>query len=412
MNVFFTSLLYILTFLAMYVEVFFLVTFFERRKEIVTKLDDRPDRVYPNVTIIVPCWNEEKTVTGTVNSLLSLDYPKDYLHLILVDDGSTDSTWAVLKTFENIPNVHIVHKDNGGKHTAMNYGISVAKTDFIGCLDADSYVSADALKKMIPYFDDPKVMSVSPSIIVDNPKTPIEWAQKAEYQLSVYIKKMLGLMGGIHVTPGPFSIYRTKVFRDLGDYKYAHKTEDMEIAYRMQENGYRIEQCHDALVYTKPPKTAYALYKQRLRWIYGFLNNTIDYRRLIMRSEYGTFALFTIPAGIVSIFSAVYLFGFMIYSAFNFVFDKILKLQAVGSLWVGKPTFDWFFFDTHAFVFITIILYGFVITSLFLGSKMANGKLKLSLGMFYYIVIYSFLAPLWLMKALWKTITRREVAWR
>ncbi len=412
MNAVATVFLYILTFLAMYVEVFFLVTFFEKRKEIVSHADDNPNRIYPNVTIIVPCWNEEKTVSGTVDSLLSLDYPKNALHIILVDDGSTDSTWAVLKTFENIPNISVYHKDNGGKHTAMNYGISVTKTEFIGCLDADSHVSSTALKRMIPYFDNPKVMSVSPSIIVDNPKTIIEWAQKAEYQLSVYIKKMLGLVGGIHVTPGPFSIYRMKVFRDLGDYKYAHKTEDMEIAYRMQVNGYKIEQCHDALVYTKAPRTAYALYKQRLRWIYGFINNTIDYRRVIMRSEYGTFALFTIPAGIVSIFSAMYLFSFMVYSLFSFVYDKFLRIEAVGKLWVGKPTFDLFFIDTHAFVFITIILYGLVLTSLFLGSKLANGKMKFTVGMIYYILIYSVIAPLWLLKALWKTVTRKEVAWR
>ena len=413
MNTATTVFLYILTFLAMYVEVFFLVTFFEKRKEIVTKLDDNnPNRVYPDVTIIVPCWNEEKTVGGTVNSLLALDYPKNALHIILIDDGSTDSTWAVLQQFQNTPNISVYHKDNGGKHTAMNYGISVTKTEFIGCLDADSFVSSSALKRMIPYFDDPKVMSVSPSIIVDNPKSVIEWAQKAEYQLSVYIKKMLGLVGGIHVTPGPFSIYRMKVFRDLGDYKYAHKTEDMEIAYRMQVNGYRIEQCHDAVVYTKAPKTAYALYKQRLRWIYGFINNTIDYRRVIMRSEYGTFSLFTIPAGIVSIFSAMYLFGFMVYSLFNFVVDKIFRIEAVGNLWVSRPTLDLFFVDTHAFVFITIILYGLVVTSLFLGSKMTNGKVKFSMGMVYYIVIYSIIAPLWLIQALLKTVTRREVAWR
>ena len=122
MNAVATVFLYILTFLAMYVEVFFLVTFFEKRKEIVSHADDNPNRIYPNVTIIVPCWNEEKTVSGTVDSLLSLDYPKNALHIILVDDGSTDSTWAVLKTFENIPNISVYHKDNGGKHTAMNYG--------------------------------------------------------------------------------------------------------------------------------------------------------------------------------------------------------------------------------------------------------------------------------------------------
>ncbi len=396
----------------MYVEVFFLVTFFEKHKEIVTRINDNPNRVYPSVTIIVPCWNEEKTAEGTVNSLLALDYPKDKIHIFLIDDGSTDNTFAILSKFENVPNLKIFKKENGGKHTAMNLGIKESETEFIGCLDADSFVSSSALKRMIPYFDNPKVMSVSPSIIVDNPRTVIEWAQKAEYQLSVYVKKMLGTVGGIHVTPGPFSIYRSKVFRDLGDYRYAHKTEDMEIAYRMQEHGYKIEQCHDAIVYTKPPKTAYALYKQRLRWIYGFINNTIDYRRLIMRKDYGTFALFTVPAGIVSIFSAMYLFGIMIYSLVSFIIDKIVRIQAVGMPWSGVPNFDFFFINTNAIVFITIILYGLVLTSLFLGSKMANGKLKFSMGMVYYIVIFSLIAPLWLLVALWKTFTRREVAWR
>ena len=412
MNGLFQYSLYILTFLATYVEVFFLVTFLENRKNVVIRLDDTPDRVYPAVTIVVPCWNEEKTVTGTVNSLLAMDYPQNLLHVILIDDGSTDNTFEILKKFESYPNFIVIHKENGGKHTATNLGIDLAKTEFIGCLDADSFVSPDALKRMMPYFDDEKVMSVSPSIIVHNPKSIIQWAQKAEYQLSVYTKKMLGVMGAIHVTPGPFSIYRMKVFRDLGKYRRAHKTEDMEIAYRMQEHGYRIEQCHDAIVYTNTPRTAYALYKQRLRWIYGFINNTIDYRRLIFRKEYGYFAYFTVPAGIVSIGAALYLFSFMIYSMFKFVWDKVLKFQAVGTILPNKPSLDLFFVDTHVFVFITIILYAFVILSLFLGSRLANGRVKLSMGMLYYLVIFSFLAPLWLIRAVISTIFRREVAWR
>ncbi len=414
MDSIFNAIFYAFTFCAVYVEIFFLFTFLERRGEIVTKLDDRPDRVYPSVTVIVPCWNEENTVQGTVDSLLGLDYPKDKLHIMLVDDGSTDNTWKVLQGFTETPNIQIFQKENGGKHTAMNLGITHATTDFIGCLDADSFVTPSALKRMIPYFDEPDVMAVSPSIIVDDPKRHIEWAQKIEYQLSVYIKKMLGLMNGIHVTPGPFSIYRTAVFRNLGLYKLAHKTEDMEIAYRMHEHGYRIEQCHDAVVNTKTPPTIYKLYKQRLRWIYGFINNTIDYRRLLFRKKYGTFALFTVPAGIVSIFAASYLFIFMIYSWGKILIQKILQIQAVGVQASASPhfSFDWFFVSTHALVFISIILYGFVFLSLLIGSKMATGKFRPSFAMVWYIVIYSIIAPVWIISAIWNTVARRETAWR
>jgi cellulose synthase/poly-beta-1,6-N-acetylglucosamine synthase-like glycosyltransferase len=411
----FNAIFYVFTFCAVYVEIFFLFTFIERKDEIVVRLDDRPDRVYPAVTIIVPCWNEENTVKGTVDSLLALDYPKDKLHIMLVDDGSTDNTWSVLQGFTNIPGIQVFQKENGGKHTAMNLGITQATTDFIGCLDADSFVTDSALKRMMPYFDDAEVMAVSPSIIVSDPKRHIEWAQKIEYQLSVYIKKMLGLMNGIHVTPGPFSIYRTAVFKNLGLYRLAHKTEDMEIAYRMHEHGYRIEQCHDAVVNTKTPPTMYKLYRQRLRWIYGFINNTIDYRRLLFRKKYGTFALFTVPAGIVSIFAASYLFIFMLYSWAKIIMHKILQIQAVGvpaATIGGHVTLDWFFVSTHALVFISFILYGFVFLSLLIGSKMATGKFRPSFAMLWYIVIYSIIAPLWIISAIYNTVARRETAWR
>ena len=418
MDLVFNVIFYMFTFLAVYVQVFFLYTYLERRKDIVVRLDDHPDRVYPSVTIIVPCWNEQNTVKGTMESLLALDYPKDKLHIILIDDGSTDGTLAVLKGYEAYENVRVIAKENGGKHTAMNLGIEKTDTEFIGCLDADSFVTPSALKRIIPYFDDPKVMAVSPSIIVDNPKRIMEWAQKIEYQLSVYVKKMLGLMNGIHVTPGPFSIYRLTVFQTLGPYREAHKTEDMEIAFRMHENGYRIEQCHDAVVHTRTPATPFALYKQRRRWIYGFINNTIDYRRVIFKSEYGAFSMFTIPAGIISICSAMFLFIYMVYTFAKFIAHKVVEIQAVGvqlpdvAKSVQQYSFDWFFVSSNSVFFVSILLYGFVILSIFIGSRMATGKFRLSFSMVWYIMIYSIIAPIWILSAVFNTITRRETAWR
>jgi len=409
------ALFYIFMFLAMYVQVFFLVTFLERRKEIVTREDDRADSMYPDVTVIVPCWNEEKTIAGTVQSLLALDYPKEKLHLFIVDDGSTDGTWAEIQKFESVPNITTLKKDNGGKHTAMNLGIAQAETDFISCLDADSFVDPSALKRMIPFFDDPSVMAVAPTIVITNPKNLIEWAQKIEYQLSAYVKKMLGFLGGIHVTPGPFSVYRAKVFKDLGSYRKAHNTEDMEIAYRMQENHYRIEQCHDAIVHTKGMPSAYTLYKQRLRWIYGFINNTIDYRRLIFRKRYGTLGLFTIPAGVVSIFAALFLFVNLLVTLVQFIVKKIVQVSTVG---IRLPDFsdgfkfDWFFVSTHSVLFIAILMYLLIITSILLGTSISEGKMRLSWRVVPYIVIYSLLAPLWVLRAIFNTVARRETAWR
>ena len=289
MESFSTSINYIFAFLSVYIQVFLLYTFLERRKDIVVRKDDEKLVLpsYPTVTIVVPCYNEENTISRTVESLLSLEYPKDKLKIILVDDGSKDGTWELIKTFSINPQIEIYKKENGGKHTAMNLALEKTDSMFVGGLDADSFVHPQALVRIIQMFDDEEIMAVSPSIIVHEPKNIIQKAQKAEYDMSVYNKKMFGFLGAIHVTPGPFSIFRKKVFDDLGPYRKAHNTEDQEIALRMQEAGYRIDHCPDAYVHTVSPHTVAKLYRQRLRWIYGFIKNAFDYRRLIFRKKYG-----------------------------------------------------------------------------------------------------------------------------
>ncbi len=405
---------YVLVFLALYVQIFYLVTFLENKNKIVTRKGKILLKTYPAVTIIVPCWNEQDTIQKTVQSLLNLNYPKDKLNLFLVDDGSTDNTWNVIKTFEKYPNVTTLKKENGGKHSALNLGLENLKTDYIGCLDADSVADTESLVRIMSYFEeDPTVMAVAPSIMVHNSKTVIQRAQKAEYYMAVYVKKMLAFINGIHVTPGPLTIFRRKVFDDLGPYRHAHNTEDMEIAYRMQKNGYRIDQCNDAYVYTNTPPTVKKLYKQRLRWIYGFINNTIDYKEILLKKKYGNFAMFTVPAGVVSIFAASYLFFRVLQTIGDFLYQKLIKFQAVGFEFGTKiPTFDPFFINTQVFFFITIFLYASVILSMVLGQRILKEKWSLSLDMIYFFFIFSVIAPFWLMKAVYNTARSKKPAWR
>lgn len=407
-----TAIFYTAVFLSVYVQVFFLVTFLEKRRHIVIRRDPIALPEYPGVTIIVPCWNEQGTVEKTVNSLLALEYPKDKLHITIVDDGSTDATWDVLQKYAGNPNIHLYKKENGGKHTAMNYALAHTTTPFTGCLDADSAVHPEALKRIMTYFADPEVMAVAPSIMVEKSKNPIQIAQRVEYDMAIYVKKMLAFMGGIHVTPGPFSIFRKKVFDDLGHYRKAHNTEDQEIALRMQSHGYKIEHCPDAYVYTVSPNTVRKLYKQRLRWIYGFLNNLIDYRHLLFRKKYGNVALFTLPSGLISIVTAMFGFGYLLYRFGTYLSGKIEQASVVGWHFSSRP-FEWFYVSTESTIFLSILLYGLVILAIMLGRRMSQDRKKLSLDFLYFIVIYSVVAPFWLAKAVYNTaIAKKMPSWR
>ena len=409
-----SAVFYILTFLSVYVQVFFLITFLENRKKIIIRNEPVKLAKYPKVTIIVPCWDEEKTIYKTVRSLLNLNYPKDKIKIFLIDDGSTDGTWNAILKFSKYPNIRIFHKENGGKYTALNLGLKYVQTNFLGCLDADSVADPESLVRVMSYFEkDPNIMAVAPSIIAFRSKNIIQNAQKAEYDMSVYIKKMLGFLGAIHVTPGPLTIFRKKVFDDLGPYRHAHNTEDMEIAYRMQKNHYRIEQCNDAYVYTSTPLTVKKLYRQRLRWIYGFINNTIDYRKILFRKNYGNFSLFTIPSSIISIFAVGFLFGKMIYSLGSFLFSKIIQFQAIGLYLPNKVDYlDPFFINTQTLFFIVVILYFLIMFSIILGRKMTEGKWGFSFDMIYFLLIFSAFGPFWLLKAVYNTVLSRKPGWR
>ena len=405
---------YVLIFLSVYVQVFFLFTFLENRKKIIIRKGKISLGSYPGVTIVVPSFNEENTVLKTVNSLLETNYPKDKLEIFLVDDGSTDKTWEVIQKFENYPNVKIFRKENGGKYTALNLGLANSQSEFFGGLDADSFADPEAIVRIMSYFEkDPNIMAVAPAVIVHSSEKIIQSAQKAEYHMGLYLKKMLCFLGAINVTPGPLTIFRRKVFDDLGPYRHGHNTEDMEIAYRMQKHHYKKEHCNDAYVHTNTPPSVKRLYKQRLRWIYGFINNTIDYRNIIFKKRYGNFSLFTLPMGVISIFSVSYLFGRIVYNIGDFIYSKVLLFRTVGWNLAGSGFhFDTFFINIRSFALLIILIYLLVIFAMIFGKRMAEGKWGVSLGMLYFFPVFSFIAPFWLMKAVYNTIIKRKPAWR
>jgi cellulose synthase/poly-beta-1,6-N-acetylglucosamine synthase-like glycosyltransferase len=288
------------------------------------------------------------------------------------------------------------------------------QTDFFGGLDADSFADTESLVRIMSYFEkDPEIMAVVPSVTVHNSKNFVQSAQKAEYYMGVYFKKMLGFLGAIDVTPGPLTIFRKKVFDDLGVYCHGHNTEDMEIAYRMQKNHYKIEHCNDAYVYTNTPGTIKKLFRQRLRWIFGFINNTIDYRGVLFRKKYGNFSIFTLPVRIASILAVSYLFWRVVYNLGDFLYTKIVQFKTIGLDFSAKSLNpDTFFINTQSFFFLVILTYLLIIFSMVFGKRMAEGKWVFSPDMLYFFPVFSIIAPFWLLRAVYNTLLKRRPAWR
>jgi cellulose synthase/poly-beta-1,6-N-acetylglucosamine synthase-like glycosyltransferase len=426
-----TLLLYTSIFCGLYFQIFLLVTFFEMQakeqkqkadaQKLVAGTKNQYSESPPTVSIVVPCWNESKTVGNTLISLLNLEYPKNKLSVLVVDDGSKDDTFAVaqkmaaqLNKQEGLERIIVVTQKNGGKYTALNRGIAIAQekgTQFIGCLDADSFVDKHALIRMIPYFDNAKVMAVTPAMRVHEPKNILQYVQRAEYNVGIFTKRVFSMLNSIYVTPGPFSIFRTSIFKEIGIFKEAHNTEDMEIAFRIQSFGYRIANCHNAFVHTKTPETIPKLHKQRTRWTYGFLKNSIDYKHIFFNKKYGHMGRFVLPAAIVGLFLSLAMAADLIYHIGHSVVQTIQKISIVG---VSMPhfTFNWFFVSTQMTTILALVLLSATLTILLFGKKIAEGNMRPSRDMLYFVLFYGFLAPLWLSKAVYNVALSKKTPWR
>lgn len=412
MSYYSSIIIYIALFFGLYYQIFLLVTFFEKNSNKNTKkISETNVEDLPSVSIIVPCFNEERTLEKTIFSLLELNYPRNKLFIKIIDDGSTDGTYLKALEFKKYNNIEVFTQKNGGKFTALNFGIKNSKTEIVGCLDADSTVHKDSLLKMIPYFDQIGVMAVTPAMKVHNAKNILQKIQNAEYNIGILLKSIMGKLDAIHVTPGPFSLFKKEVFEKIGYFKHAHNTEDMEIAFRLQEYRYRIANCPNAFVYTITPNTFKKLYKQRIRWTYGFLKNAHDYRHMIFNKKYGHMGMLTLPFAISFSAIALVVFGNSIY---NFIYYILIHIQKyiITGFNLRWPSFDLFFLNTNSIFLLTFIMFFFSLMIITIAWKLAEGKTKISTDIIYFITLYGFIAPIWLAKASYNVILSRKTSWR
>jgi len=295
MNIWLSVLLWSTYLMSLYFSVFWLLVFLDNSSGFFDRPKKTPKRT-PLVTIIVPAKNEQDTITGTLQSIIELDYPADKIELISICNATTDKTAErVLEFIEAHPerDIRLIQTPEPGKGRAMNKALATAKGEFFACLDADSFVDSGSLKKMLAVFEehDTNLAIVTPAMKIRSPKNLYQRLQRIEYMLSIFIGRLMSRIDCLYVAPGPFSVYRTETIRKIGGFDEHNITEDMEIAYRCQKEHLKITQCPDAWVTTVGPATMKGLYNQRNRWFKGGLLNTIKYKSILANKRYGDFGM-------------------------------------------------------------------------------------------------------------------------
>ncbi|PIN71253.1 hypothetical protein COV77_02805 [Candidatus Pacearchaeota archaeon CG11_big_fil_rev_8_21_14_0_20_30_13] len=375
----------------------------------------------PLVSIIIPVYNEEECLKKTVESVLSLDYPKNKLEVLIINDGSKDDTEKIGKKLEReFSNVKFFSKKNGGKGSALNFGINRSNGEIIVGFDADSFVRRDALKNMLPYFGDQKVMCVTPAMKVYHPKGILQRVQAIEYDLGIFLRRVFANIDSIHVTPGPFSAYRREFFEKHGGYDEHNITEDMEIAMRIQSLNYKIKNSPSSVIYTIAPTKFLALTKQRRRWYYGMIYNLRKYK-YIFGKKYGELGLIILPLAIFSILSVMTI---SIYYFFKVISDNLHSLNLyslIGFDFVNNFNFKLSSFLMEIYklfseeiIFFGIFFFIFSICLLLSINRLLNSEenfISILISYFFFILFYGILFTFWWIISIVYFIRGKNVEW-
>jgi cellulose synthase/poly-beta-1,6-N-acetylglucosamine synthase-like glycosyltransferase/peptidoglycan/xylan/chitin deacetylase (PgdA/CDA1 family)/spore germination protein YaaH len=276
------------------------------------------------VSIIVPGYNEEVTAIKTIQSLLKTDYPS--FEIIFVDDGSKDKTYELVnKAYGHHPLVTVLTKPNGGKASALNFGISHAKSEFVVCIDADTQLKNDAVYHLITYFTDKEIGAVAGTVKVGNENNIITLWQSIEYITAQNMdRRAFDLINSITVVPGAIGAFRKSAIYRAGGFTLDTLAEDCDLTMRILKQGYIVKNCAEAIAYTEAPETLNGLLRQRFRWSFGVMQSFWKNRSALFNKKYKYFGMIGMP-------------NILIFQIVLPLFSPLADLMMIVGLFSDKP---------------------------------------------------------------------------
>ncbi len=245
----------------------------------------------PRVTVLVPAYNEGKVIARTIQSILDGGY--ENIEVLVIDDGSTDDTAAVVSArAATDPRVRLLEQPNGGKARAANNGLNAATGEIVVAVDADTIVMPGAIAAMVAHFADPAITAVCGNVEVGNVRSWITRFQAIEYVTSQnFDRRAFASLNSVSVVPGALGAWRRSAVLAVGGYSTDTLTEDADLTLTILRAGGRIVYEPRAIGRTEAPESVEALLKQRFRWTYGTYQCLFKHRRAFFKGTLGWLGL-------------------------------------------------------------------------------------------------------------------------
>lgn len=268
-----------------------------------------PSKEY-SISVLIPAHNEEASIATTIESIKKQTVKID--KIIVIDDCSNDKTGEIAKSCGAV----VIRTDSkqGNKAMAQNYALPLVDTDLVVTIDGDTLLHEDAVKRTLPYFNDPKAASVCGYVIPQKIETVWERGRFIEYLFSLSIvKSAQNNIGAVIVSSGCFSIFKTEY---LKKFKLNNDTmaEDMFLTWQFHTSGLNVYYASDAYCYPLDPPSGNIYFKQANRWYRSFFQN-IKKHSLQNNKKF-----------------AAFVYGYMLFQIFFLPLETLLLLYFWNSL--------------------------------------------------------------------------------
>ncbi|MDB5131952.1 MAG: glycosyl transferase family 2, partial [Mucilaginibacter sp.] len=223
------------------------------------------------------------------------------------------------------PLFNLLTKPNGGKASALNFGISHAKSEFVVCIDADTQLKTDAIYHLMTYFTDDEIGAVAGTVKVGNENNLITRWQSIEYITAQNMdRRAFDLINSITVVPGAIGAFRKSAIYKAGGFTYDTLAEDCDLTMRILKQGYVVKNCAEAIAYTEAPETLNGLLKQRFRWSFGVMQSFWKNKKALFNKKYKFFGMIGMP-------------NILVFQIILPLFSPLADLMMIFGLFSDKP---------------------------------------------------------------------------
>jgi cellulose synthase/poly-beta-1,6-N-acetylglucosamine synthase-like glycosyltransferase len=240
----------------------------------------------PAVSVVVPAFNEAAVIAATVRSLAASDYPSA-LEIVVVDDGSTDQTAAVVERL-GLPGVRVLRQDNTGKAGALNAAIASARHDIIVSVDADTVFERETVALLVAALAAPGVGAVAGNTKVANRARRLGRWQHIEYVIGFNLdRRLYDVLSCMPTVPGAVGAFRRRALEDVGLFSSETLAEDTDLTIALNRAGWRVAYDARAIAHTEAPGSLRGLWRQRVRWTHGTMQSVCKHRAALRGDHRG-----------------------------------------------------------------------------------------------------------------------------